>query len=95
MGRVKMASSSHLGSINFADPANIRKVYKELMSELRTKAICLSNKHKIQIEPIQFEWDKFLSTFGKDFPEVLNEVLSHNNNHLPSPNSIEKQELIK
>ena len=63
-----MALHSHVGSINFADPANIRKVHEELMSQVRTKAIYISNKYKIYIEPIQFEWDKFLPTFERYFP---------------------------
>ena len=55
LGRIKMALS-----INVVDPANIRKAHEELMTQVRTKAIHISNKYKIQIEPIQFEWDKFL-----------------------------------
>ena len=46
------------------------------MSQVRTKATHISYKYKIQIEPIQFEWDKFLSTLENDFPEILHEVLS-------------------
>ena len=44
------------------------------------KAIHISNKYKIQVEPIQFEWDKFLPALEKDFLEILNDVLSCNNN---------------
>ena len=50
------------------------------MSQVRTEALHISNKCKIQIEPIQFEWDKFLPTLEKNFPEILNEILGHNNN---------------
>ena len=32
LGKVKMALNSHVGSINFADPANIRKAHKEIMT---------------------------------------------------------------
>ena len=32
LGRVKMALSSHMGSIIFVDPANIRKTHKEIMT---------------------------------------------------------------
>ena len=39
LGRVKIALSSHMGSINFADPANIRNVHEELMTQVRTKAV--------------------------------------------------------
>ena len=67
-----------MGSINFVDPANYRKVHKELMHQVSTEAIHISEKYKIQIEYIQFEWEKFPPTFKIDFPEILNEVLSHN-----------------
>ena len=40
------------------------------MSQVRNEGIHISNKYKIQMEPIH----------KKDFTEILNEVLSHNNN---------------
>ena len=81
LGGFRMALHSHMGSINFADSTNIRKVHKELISQVRTEAIHISNKYKIHVEPIQFEWDKFLPTLEKDFPEILNEVLHQSNKH--------------
>ena len=60
LGTVKMMLSSCVGSINFADPVNIRKAQKELMNQVRTKVIHISNKYKIQIECIEFGWDRFL-----------------------------------
>ena len=81
-----MALSSHMRGINFAYPADMRKSHKKLKIQVRTKAIHYSNKHKIQIEPIQFEWDRFLFTLEKDFPERLNEMVSHNRQQQP-PNS--------
>ena len=48
LGRVWMALHSHVGSINFADPANIRQVHDALMREVRKEAIYVSNKYKIQ-----------------------------------------------
>ena len=88
-GRVKMAPRTCMGDINFADPANIRKAHKELMTQVRTKAIYISNKYKIQVEHIQFEWDRFLPTLEKDSLEILNKVLSHNSQQQqqqPNPN---------
>ena len=73
-----MALSSHMGGIIFADPANIRKGYEELMTQVRTEAIHISNKYRIQIEPIQFEWDRILATLEKDFPGIWDEMLSCN-----------------
>ena len=69
----------HVDCINFADPANIRKVHKTLMNDVRNETTYISNKYKIKIEPIQFEWDKSLPTLEKDFPKILNEVLSCKN----------------
>ena len=75
-----MAVVSHLGSINFAYPGNIRQVHEDLMSKARNEAIYINNKYKIEIEPVQFEWDMFLPTLEKDVSEMLDEILSHNNN---------------
>ena len=47
-----MALNSHVAGINFANPASIRKAYEELMTQVRTEAIQISNKYKTQIEPI-------------------------------------------
>ena len=84
-----MVLCSHVGSINFAAPANFKKVHKGLTSQVRAEAIHIGNKYKILIESIQFEWDKLLSTLEKDFLEILNEVLSHNNNPKQIPTSNE------
>ena len=86
-----MTLCSCFGSINFADTANIRKVCKELMSKVRNEAIYISSKYKIQIEPIQFEWDMFLPTLEEDFPEILNEILSHSNKQQQQLNSNENR----
>ena len=76
-----------MGSINFADSADIRKAHKSLMSQVGTESTHIGNKYKIQIEPVQFQWDKFLPTLEKDFQEILNEVLSHSNQQqLPKSN---------
>ena len=59
------------------------------MIQVWTKAI--SNKYKSQSEPIQVEWDMFLPTSEKDFPEILNDVLSHNSQQQQPPNSNENR----
>ena len=56
------------------------------MIQVGNETIYISNKYKIQIEPTQFEWDKFLPALEKDFPEILNEVLSCNNNQQQQQN---------
>ena len=75
-----------MGRINFVDAVNIKQVHEELMSKVRTKVIYISsNKYKIQIEPVH---GKILPTLEKDFPEMLNEVLSYNNEQqLPNSNN--------
>ena len=70
-----------MDSINFTDPANIRQAHKALMSEARKKAIYISNIYRIQIEPILFEWDKFLPTLEKDFLDIL-KLLSCRNSQI-------------
>ena len=77
LGRVKMVLSSHVGGITFADLANIRKSYKELMTEVRSEAIHISNKYEIQVNPIQFEWTGSFPHYKKDFQHILNEMFSH------------------
>ena len=92
--RVKIVLTSHMHSINFVNPGNIRKLHKALMSQIRKEVINISNKCKIQIEPIQLERDRFISTLEKDFPEILNEVLSHNDNQQQLPNSNEHKSTL-
>ena len=48
------------------------------MNQVRNKVICINNKYTIQIEPLHFEWDKFIPTLEKEFPDILNEMLNHN-----------------
>ena len=76
--RVKTALKSCISNINFTDPVNIRKAHEELMNQVRNKVIHTSNKYKVQIEPLNFEWDLFLPILEKEFPDILNEMPSHN-----------------
>ena len=55
------------------------------MNEVRNEATYISNKYKIQVEPIQFEWDEFSPNLAKDLPDILNEVLSCKNNQQHQP----------
>ena len=65
--RIKMVLRSHMDDINFADPANISKAHKEVMTQVRTEAIHISNKYKIQVDPIQIKWDRIPSHIRKGF----------------------------
>ena len=74
--KVRQAIHSHRGSINFVDSANIRQIHGILMNDVRDETTFIRNKYKIQIDPLQFDWDKFLPPLEKDFPGILKEVLS-------------------
>ena len=43
LGRIRMVICSHVGSINFTDPANILQVHGTLMSEIRNEVTYISN----------------------------------------------------
>ena len=59
------------------------------MTQVRTEAMHISNKCKIQIEPIQFEWNSSIPTLEKDFSDILNEMLSWTSQQQQPPNSNE------
>ena len=67
LSRVKMELSSHVGSINFVDPANIKKDHKEIKTWMRTEAIHISNKYRIQIETYKVWVWQISSNFRKGF----------------------------
>ena len=83
LGRVKTMLNSHMGGIKFADPVNTRKAHKELVIQVRPTAIYISNKYTVQLEPLHFEWDRFIPTLEKDFLNTINEMLSHNGQQQP------------
>ena len=80
-----MAVCSCVYNINVVDPANIRQVYGILMNEVKNETTYISNKYKIQKEPMQFKWDKFLPILEKDFSDILYKVLSCKNNQKHQP----------
>ena len=63
--RVRMVIHSHVGCINLTDPANIRQIHRILMNEVRNEATYISNKYKIQIDTMQFKWEKLLPNLEK------------------------------
>ena len=50
--------------------------HKQLMNQVTDKAISISNKYTIQIEPLYIELDKLIPTLEKEFPDILNEMLN-------------------
>ena len=68
--------SSCTGDINFTDPVNTRKSHEELMTQVRTEAIHVSNKYKVKIDPLHFKWDRFIALLEREFPDIWNEMLN-------------------
>ena len=75
--KVKVELSSHIGGIIFMDPVSLRKAHKELIKQTRSDAIHINNKYKVQLEPFYFEWETFIPTLVKEFPDILSKMLSH------------------
>ena len=63
-------------NINIADPVQRRRVHVDLMNEVNCEAIFHSNKYNVQINSLYFEWDRFIAKIERQFPDVLNQVLS-------------------
>ena len=83
LSKVKIVLSSCIGDINFMDPVNTRKEHEELMNQVRNGAICIINKYKVQIEPLHFEWDRFIPPLEKEFSNILNEMPSCSSQQQP------------
>ena len=47
------------------------------MKQLRAKAIHISTKYTVQIEPLHSEWDRFITMLEKEILDILHEMLSH------------------
>ena len=57
------------------------------MNQVGNEAIHISTKYTVQLEPLYFEWDKFIPTLEKEFLDILNEMLCCNSQHQPfNPN---------
>ena len=39
--------------------------------------ICIGIKYSVKIEAMYFEWDKFIPTLEKHFPDIPQEILDH------------------
>ena len=67
---IKTPLQNSLLNVNFLDPAITTKAHAALMCETNRKAKYISTKCSIQIEPLYFEWDKFISMLEKHFPDI-------------------------
>ena len=81
--------------INFSDPVSIRKTPGELMKWVGKQSLHISKRYKVQLETLYFEWERFILTLEKGFPDILNEMLSHNHQQKEqSFNSNEKRHIL-
>ena len=71
LSRVEIALSNHVGGITFVNPVNTRKAHVELMNQVRNKAMDNSNKYEVQIEPLYFEWNRFIPMLVKGIPRHI------------------------
>ena len=46
-----------------------------MMHEVAREMRCIDIKYIVKIEPMCFEWEKFISTLEKHFPDILQEIL--------------------
>ena len=62
LGLIKTALINTIHNINFADPVQTRRAHETLMHDVNREAQYISNKYSMQIDPLYFEWDKFIPT---------------------------------
>ena len=63
----------------------MRNAHEELMKQVRSKAIHISNKYKGQSEPFYFEWEMLKHTIEKELLDILSKMLSHNSQQEQQP----------
>ena len=49
------------------------------MCDINGEARYISTKYSVWIDPLYFEWDKFIPTLEKHFPDLLDEILDCEN----------------
>ena len=64
-------------NVNFVDPTQIRKAHEVLMSDDNKEVRYTGTKNSLQMDPLYFEWDKFVPTLEKHFPDILGDILNH------------------
>ena len=67
----------HHKNVNFVDPTQTRKAYEVLMCDANHEAQYTSTKYILWIDPLYFQVDKFIPTLEKHFPDILDEILNH------------------
>ena len=62
------------------------KAYEVLICKAYRETRYISTKCSIWIDPLYFEWEKFIPTLEKHFPDILYEIWSHDNQRSASAN---------
>ena len=61
-----------------------KKAHETLMCEVNREAKYISTKYSIWIDPLYFEWNRFIPTLEKHFLDILGEILNHDNQRYAS-----------
>ena len=71
-----MALQKTIQHIYFADPIQTKRVLEALMYEVESEVRCLGTKYSVKMEPMYFEWDKFISTLKKHKSDILEQIFN-------------------
>ena len=65
------------------------------MKQVRNEATHNSSKYKVQLEPFNSEWERFIPTLEKEFLDIFSKMLNHNSQQQQQPlNSNEARYLL-
>ena len=56
------------------------------MCKANREARYITTEYSVWINALYFEWDKFIPMLEKHFPDILDEILNHDNQRSPSAN---------
>ena len=71
LAQIKPTLCQAILNINIADPIQTKRAHNDLMHEVNREAIYIGIKYSVKMEPMYFEWDKFIPTLEKHFPDIL------------------------
>ena len=60
------------------DLVQLRRVQEDLTNKVSSEAWSISNKHNVWLDPLYFEWERFIATFERLFLDILNKMLNCN-----------------
>ena len=76
---IKTALMDNVKIINFADPIQNKNQQEVLMHNANKESIYISSKYSLQVDPLHFEWVKFIPALEKHLPDIYHEILNHIN----------------